>query len=178
MPRAAIAALGTCVPDRVSRNADSARSSWTRATPGSGSGPGLRSGAGRSGGCRRPPTSPPRRPARAPSPNAGWEPKDVEAIAHATLSPDDFFPGSGVLPRRQARRLPGVPALDVRNQCSGFLYSLSVARRLVEPGRTRTCSSSGAEVHSTGLEFNERGRDVAVLFGDGAGAVLVGTSPE
>ena len=110
---------------------------------------------------------------------AGRDVKDVDAIIFATLSPDIYFPGSGCLLGHKLG-LPGVPALDVRNQCSGFLYSLSVADAWVRAGVYRNVLVAGAEVHSTGMEFNERGRDVAVLFGDGAGVVLVGeaTRPE
>ncbi|MBK8266635.1 MAG: ketoacyl-ACP synthase III [Nannocystis sp.] len=104
---------------------------------------------------------------------AGRELKDVDAILFATLSPDVNFPGSGCL-LGDKLGLPGVPALDVRNQCSGFIYSLSVADAWVRAGVYRNVLIVGAEVHSTGLEFTDRGRDVAVLFGDGAGAVLVG----
>ncbi|RYE94207.1 MAG: ketoacyl-ACP synthase III [Myxococcales bacterium] len=108
---------------------------------------------------------------------AGRDVKDVDAILFATLSPDVNFPGSGCFLAHKLG-LPGVPALDVRNQCSGFLYSLSVADAWVRAGVYRTVLIVGAEVHSTGLEFNERGRDVAVLFGDGAGAVVVGESAD
>lgn len=108
---------------------------------------------------------------------AGRELKDVDMIIFATLSPDVNFPGSGCL-LGQKLGLPGVPALDVRNQCSGFLYSLSIADAWVKAGVYRNVLIVGSEVHSTGIELNERGRDVAVLFGDGAGAVLVGESPD
>lgn len=108
---------------------------------------------------------------------AGREAKDVDAVLFATLSPDVNFPGSGCLLTHKLG-LPGVPALDVRNQCSGFLYSLSVADAWVRAGVYRTILVVGAEVHSTGLDFTERGRDIAVLFGDGAGAVVVGESPD
>ena len=108
---------------------------------------------------------------------AGRAPKDVDAILFATLSPDVNFPGSGCFLAHKLG-LPGVPALDVRNQCSGFLYSLSVADAWVRAGVYRTVLVVGAEVHSTGLEFTERGRDISVLFGDGAGAVVVGESPD
>ena len=104
---------------------------------------------------------------------AGRDLKDVDAILFATLSPDVNFPGSGCL-LADKLGLPGVPALDVRNQCSGFLYSLSVADAWIRAGVYRNVLVVGSEVHSTGLEFTDRGRDVAVLFGDGAGAVLVG----
>jgi 3-oxoacyl-[acyl-carrier-protein] synthase-3 len=108
---------------------------------------------------------------------AGREIKDVDMIIFATLSPDVNFPGSGCL-LGDKLGLPGVPALDVRNQCSGFIYSLSVADAFVKAGAYRNILVVGSEVHSTGVEFTERGRDVAVLFGDGAGAVLVGESPD
>jgi 3-oxoacyl-[acyl-carrier-protein] synthase-3 len=104
---------------------------------------------------------------------AGRDVKDIDAVLFATLSPDHNFPGAGCLLIHKLG-LPGVPALDVRNQCSGFLYSLSVADAWVRGGVYKNVLIVGSEVHSTGLEFTERGRDVAVLFGDGAGAVLVG----
>src|SRR5262245_27416101 len=95
---------------------------------------------------------------------AGRAPSDVDMIVFATLSPDLNFPGSGCL-LGDKLGLPGVPAIDVRNQCSGFLYSLSVADAWVRAGMYEKILVVGAEVHSTGLEFNDRGRDVAVLFG-------------
>jgi 3-oxoacyl-[acyl-carrier-protein] synthase-3 len=104
---------------------------------------------------------------------AGKTERDVDAIVFATLSPDYFFPGSGVLLQHKLG-LPAVPALDVRNQCSGFLYSLSIADAWIRSGTYGHVLVVGAEVHSTGLEFSERGREVTVLFGDGAGAVLLG----
>jgi 3-oxoacyl-[acyl-carrier-protein] synthase-3 len=106
---------------------------------------------------------------------AGRSLGDVDMIIFATLSPDVYFPGSGCL-LGQKLGMPGVPALDVRNQCSGFLYSLSIADAWVRTGAYKNVLVVGAEVHSTGIELNERGRDVAVLFGDGAGAALVGPS--
>jgi 3-oxoacyl-[acyl-carrier-protein] synthase-3 len=108
---------------------------------------------------------------------AGRDPKDIDAIIFATLSPDHNFPGSGCFLGHKLG-LPGVPALDVRNQCSGFLYGLSIADAWVRAGVYKHVLVVGAEVHSTGVEFNDRGRDVAVLFGDGAGAVLVGAAPD
>ena len=108
---------------------------------------------------------------------AGKQMKDVDAIIFATLSPDVTFPGSGCLLQHKLG-LPGIPALDVRNQCSGFLYGLSVAEAWVRGGCYENVLVVGSEVHSTGLEFTDRGRDVAVLFGDGAGAALVGKSED
>lgn len=107
---------------------------------------------------------------------AGRSARDVDMIVFATLSPDHNFPGSGCF-LGEKLGLAGVPALDVRNQCSGFLYSLSIADAWVRCGMYKNVLVVGAEVHSTGIELNERGRDVAVLFGDGAGAALVGASP-
>jgi 3-oxoacyl-[acyl-carrier-protein] synthase III len=103
---------------------------------------------------------------------AGIGPKDVDAIIFATLSPDVYFPGSAcILQNKLGCRQ--IAALDVRNQCSGFLYSLSVADAWIRAGVYKNILIVGAEVHSTGIELTERGRDVAVLFGDGAGAVVI-----
>jgi 3-oxoacyl-[acyl-carrier-protein] synthase-3 len=109
--------------------------------------------------------------------HAAVDVKDIDAIIFATLSPDFTFPGSGCLLGHKLG-LPGVPALDVRNQCSGFLYGLSVADAWVKAGVYRRILLVGAEVHSTGVEFADRGRDVAVLFGDGAGAAVIGVSDD
>ncbi len=108
---------------------------------------------------------------------AGRSIEDVDAIIFATLSPDADFPGSGCFLQRKLGR-PGIPALDVRNQCSGFLYGLSIANAWVQTGAYDNILVVGAEVHSTGVEFTERGRAVSVLFGDGAGAALVGVSED
>ena len=105
--------------------------------------------------------------------HAGLQTKDVDAIVFATLSPDHNFPGSGCFLGHKLG-LAGVPALDVRNQCTGFLYALSVADAWVRADVYRHVLVVGAEVHSTGIELTDRGRDVAVLFGDGAGAAVVG----
>src|SRR5260221_5473452 len=91
--------------------------------------------------------------------------KDIDAIIFATLSPDHNFPGSGCFLGHKLR-LPGVPALDVRNQCTGFLYGLSIADAWIRAGVYKKVLLVGAEGHSTGVELTDRGRDVAVLFGD------------
>jgi 3-oxoacyl-[acyl-carrier-protein] synthase III len=109
--------------------------------------------------------------------HAGLTTKDIDAIVFATLSPDHNFPGSGCF-LGDKLGLGGVPALDVRNQCSGFLYGLSVADAWVRAGVYRHVLLVGAEVHSTGIELADRGRDVAVLFGDGAGAAVIGAATE
>lgn len=108
---------------------------------------------------------------------AGIAPRDVDCIVFATLSPDVDMPASAFL-LQDRLDLPGVPAFDVRNQCTGFLYSLAVADQFVRAGTYDHVLVVGAEVHSTGLDLSTRGRDVAVIFGDGAGAVVVGPSPD
>jgi len=109
--------------------------------------------------------------------NAGLRAQDLDFIIFATLSPDHHFPGSGCNLQRKLG-LPEVGCLDVRNQCSGFLYSLAVADAFVRIGMYRRVLVVGAEVHSSALSFTNQGRDVAVLFGDGAGAVIVGPSED
>lgn len=109
--------------------------------------------------------------------NAKLEPKDIDLIIFATLSPEYQFPGSGVL-LQEKLGLPGIPALDVRNQCTGFIYGLSVAEQYIKTGTYKRIMLVGAEIHSTGLDMTTRGRDLAVLFGDGAGVVIVETSDD
>ena len=108
---------------------------------------------------------------------AGMEPSDLDCIVLATLSPDHFFPGTGVFLQRKLG-ITEIPCLDVRNQCTGFLYGLSVAEAWIRIGRYRRVLLVGTEVHSTGLERSTAGRDTAVLFGDGAGAVILGPTEE
>ncbi len=103
---------------------------------------------------------------------AQLEPKDIELIVFATLSPDMYFPGGGVQVQ-DLMGMPTVPALDVRNQCSGFIYALSVADQFVKTGMYRHVLVIGSENHSGGLDFTDRGRGVSVIFGDGAGAAVV-----
>jgi 3-oxoacyl-[acyl-carrier-protein] synthase-3 len=108
---------------------------------------------------------------------AGMEADQVDAIVLATLSPDHFFPGTGVFLQRELG-LVGVPALDIRTQCTGFLYGLSVADAWIKSGQYRTVLLVGVEIQSTGIDVTTRGRDMAVLFGDGAGAAVLGTTEE
>ncbi|AKQ45482.1 3-oxoacyl-ACP synthase [Rufibacter radiotolerans] len=103
---------------------------------------------------------------------AGLEAKELDMIVFATLSPDYFFPGSGVLLQRELG-ISDIPAFDVRNQCSGFIYALSLADQFIKTGMYNNVLVVGSEIHSSGLEFNDRGRSVSVIFGDGAGAVVM-----
>ncbi len=103
---------------------------------------------------------------------AGLRPDDIELIVFATLSPDMYFPGGGVQVQ-DLMGMPTVPALDVRNQCSGFVYALSVADQYVKTGMYKHVLVIGSENHSGGLDFTTRGRGVSVIFGDGAGAAVV-----
>jgi 3-oxoacyl-[acyl-carrier-protein] synthase-3 len=173
MPAACILATGYHVPDRVVTNHDLERmmdtsDEWIRERSGiverrwvSGeSGSDLALAASRMALAR-----------------AGMEASDIDCIVFATLSPDHFFPGTGVFLQRKLG-LSGIPCLDVRNQCTGFLYGLSVAEAWIRIGRHRRVLLVGAEVHSTGLEKSTAGRETAVLFGDGAGAVILGPTEE
>ncbi len=108
---------------------------------------------------------------------AGVEPGEIDAIVYATSSPDHFAPGNGVY----LQRLLGigtVPALDLRAQCSGFIYGLSVADAWISSGRYRRVLVVGSEIQSTGLEVSNAGRHVAVIFADGAGAVMLGPAED
>jgi 3-oxoacyl-[acyl-carrier-protein] synthase-3 len=106
---------------------------------------------------------------------AGISAKDIDLIIYATLSPDVNFPGTGVF----VQRLLGIadrhiPCLDIRQQCTGFIYAMSIADAYIRTGQFKHILVIGSEVHSTGLDISTAGRDVTVLFGDGAGAVVVG----
>ena len=109
--------------------------------------------------------------------NAGISHDQIDFIIFATLSPDYFFPGSGVLIQRNLG-LKEVGALDIRNQCSGFIYALSIADQYIKSGMYKNILIVGSELHSGGLEKSTRGRNVSVIFGDGAGAVILQASDD
>lgn len=109
--------------------------------------------------------------------NANVSKDDIDFIVFATLSPDYYFPGPGVLVQRDLG-IKEVGALDVRNQCSGFIYALSVADQYVRSGMYKNVLVIGSELHSGGLDMTTRGRGVSVIFGDGAGAAIVTRSEE
>ena len=103
---------------------------------------------------------------------AGITPQDIDFIIFATLSPDYYFPGCGVLVQR-AMQMKEIGALDVRNQCSGFVYALSVGDQFIRSGMYKNILVIGSEKHSFGIDFNTRSRNISVIFGDGAGAVVI-----
>ena len=103
---------------------------------------------------------------------AGIDKNDIDLILFATLSPDYYFPGSGVLALEQLG-IPTCPAMDIRNQCSGFVYAISTADQFIKTGMYKNILVIGSENHSGGLDFSTRGRAVSVIFGDGAGAAVI-----
>ena len=169
MPRTAIASIGTFVPSRVVSNDELTRymetsDEWIAQRTGVRERRWVEPGQEGSGLALE--------ASRRALDQAGWRPSDVQAIIYATLSPDHMFPGDGCFLNAKLG-IPGVPALDIRNQCSGFLYGLSVADAWIRTGQFRRVLLVGAEIHSTGLDISTRGRDVAVIFGDGAAATLL-----
>lgn len=108
---------------------------------------------------------------------AGTTAAEIDFVLFATLSPDYYFPGCGVLVQR-ALKMNEIGALDIRNQCSGFVYALSVADQFIKSGMYKNILVIGSEKHSFGLDFSTRGRNVSVIFGDGAGAVVLQPTEE
>jgi len=108
---------------------------------------------------------------------AGITVRDVDFIVFATLSPDYYFPGCGVLLQREMG-MGEIGALDIRNQCSGFVYALSVADQFVKTGMYKNVLVVGSEKHSFAMDFETRSRNVSVIFGDGAGAVVLQPTDE
>ncbi len=106
---------------------------------------------------------------------AGVSKDDVDFIILATITPDYFFPGSGVLLQRELG-LERIGALDIRNQCAGFVYALSVADQFIKTGMYKCILVAGAEIQSTAMELSDAGRATAIIFGDGAGAAVVQAS--
>lgn len=110
---------------------------------------------------------------------AGIKAEDLDLIIYATLSPDVNFPGTGVFVQRMLGIAnKSIPCLDIRQQCTGFIYGLSIADAYIRSGAFKNILVIGSEVHSTGLDISTAGRDVTVLFGDGAGAVVVGRATD
>lgn len=109
--------------------------------------------------------------------DAGIDAGEIDMIIYGTLNPDYAFPGNG--PFLQDRLgLDTIAALDIRNQCTGFVYGVATAHGFIQTGAARTVLVVGSEIHSTGMDISTRGRDLAVLFGDGAGAVVIQATDE
>ncbi len=108
---------------------------------------------------------------------AGLTKNDIDFIVFATLSPDYYFPGCGVQ-IQDMLEMPLIGALDIRNQCSGFIYALSTADQFIKTGMYKNILVIGSEYHSNGLDKTTRGRGVSVIFGDGAGACVLSRSDE
>jgi 3-oxoacyl-[acyl-carrier-protein] synthase-3 len=110
--------------------------------------------------------------ARAAIADAGIDKGEIDCILFAHISPDHDFPGNACFLQPKLG-LTGIPAIDVRQQCSGFIYAMSIADAFIKSGQYKTILVVGAEIHSKGLDKTTRGRDVAVLFGDGGGAIVM-----
>ncbi len=104
--------------------------------------------------------------------NSGIAKEDIDFIIVATLSPDHDFPGVSCFLQAKLE-MPGVPTLDIRQQCTGFVYAASIADTYIKSGTYKNILVVGSEIHSVGLDKTTKGRDTAVLFGDGAGAVVM-----
>jgi 3-oxoacyl-[acyl-carrier-protein] synthase-3 len=103
---------------------------------------------------------------------AGITANEVDVIVYATITPDYFFPGSAFLMQRELG-MDGKPVIDIREQCSGFVYALSIADQFIKSGMYRTALVVGSEIQSSWINKSTAGRNVAVIFGDGAGAAVV-----
>ncbi|HEX2451118.1 MAG TPA: beta-ketoacyl-ACP synthase III [Gemmatimonadales bacterium] len=174
MPRTCILGTGFAVPDRVVTNHDLAAvmdttDEWIRTRTGISERRWVREGeTGATLGCRA---------ALEAMSAAGLTPGELDAIVYATSTPDHFAPGNGVY----LQRLLGcgqIPALDIRTQCSGFVYALSVADAWVRTNSYRRVLVVGSEIQSTGMDVSTRGRNTAVLFADGAGAAVLAPTEE
>lgn len=169
MTRSRITGTGMAVPDRVVTNDDLAQmmdtsDEWIRQRTGIGERHWITEGETGSGLAEK--------AARQALAAAELLPANLDAIVCATSSPDHFIPGNGVFIGRQLG-IPGVPALDVRQACSGFIYGLAVADAWIRTGLYRRILVVGTELQSTGMDISTEGRHVAVIFADGAGAVIL-----
>jgi len=174
MPRTAIVALGFHVPERVVTNDELTRrmettDAWIRERTGIRERRWVGEGTENSDLALE--------ATKKALAKAGWEPKDIEAIVYASMTPDHMLPADGCFLNAKLG-IPGVPAIDLRNQCTGFLYGLAVADAWIRIGMYRRIPLVGSEIHSTGLDVSTRGRDVSVIFGDGAGAALLEATDE
>lgn len=166
-----IAGLGAYVPENIVRNDDLARimdtsDAWIQERTGIKERRHIKEGDGNSTATMG------AKAAKIALKRAKMTVKDIDFIVFATLSPDYYFPGCGVQ-IQELLEMDTIPALDVRNQCSGFIYGLSVADQFIKTGMYKNVLLIGSENHSGGLDFSTRGRNVSVIFGDGAGAAVL-----
>jgi 3-oxoacyl-[acyl-carrier-protein] synthase-3 len=171
MTKTKIAGVGHYVPDNIVKNSDlelvmDTSDEWIRERTG------IEARRWVPQGSEDTPSTMGTAAARKAIADAGLSPGDIDFIIFATLSPDYYFPGPGVLVQEQLE-LDNIGALDVRNQCSGFVYGLSVADQFIKAGTYQNILLIGSELHSGGLDKTTRGRNVSVIFGDGAGAVVL-----
>src|SRR5512138_2931955 len=176
MPRTAFVALGTYVPDRVVTNDELTKSmetsdAWIQERTG------IRERRWVPEAVEVDNSTLALEATRRALAKASWQPKDVEAIVYCSMTPDHMLPADGCFLNAKLG-VPGVPAIDLRNQCTGFLYGLAVADAWIRIGMFRRILLVGSEIHSTGLDVSTRGRDTAVIFGDGAGAALLEATDE
>lgn len=174
MPRTAIAGTGYYVPERVVTNEELTRhmdtsDAWIVERTG------IRERRWVEGGMSSAEMA--RRASLMALEEAGMEAGELDAIVLATLTPDHFFPGTGVFLQRELG-LESIPAIDIRAQCTGFVYGLSIADAFIRSGQYRDILLVGVEIQSTGIDLTTRGRDIAVLFGDGAGAAVLTATDE
>lgn len=108
---------------------------------------------------------------------AGLTAGDLDAIVYATSTPDHFAPGNGVFLQRELGAGP-IPAIDIRTQCSGFVYGLSVADAFIRSGSWSRVLVVGQEIQSTRMDVSTAGRNTAVIFADGAGAAVLGATED
>jgi 3-oxoacyl-[acyl-carrier-protein] synthase-3 len=174
MHQAVITGTGMCVPDRVVTNNDLAKlmdtsDEWiTQRT-------GIRERRFVEDGIK--PSDLAMKAIQQALGNAKTQASSIDLIIVATLTPEHMFPGTGFFLQSKLS-IPGTPVLDLRSQCSGFIYGLSTANAFIKSGQYKRIVVCGVEVHSRALDFTTRGRDTAVLFGDGAGAVVVEASDD
>jgi 3-oxoacyl-[acyl-carrier-protein] synthase-3 len=174
MPRARFLGTGFAVPDRIVTNDDLSRymdtsDEWIRTRTGIRERRWVREGETGADLARS-------ATLRALE-SAGLSPADLDAIVYATSTPDHFAPGNGVFLQRMLG-VGTIPSIDIRNQCSGFVYALSIADAFIRCGQLRHVLVVGAEVQSTAMDVSTRGRNTAVIFADGAGAVVLGPSED
>lgn len=174
MPNAAIIGTGHYLPERIVTNDDLARlmdtsDAWIRERTGIAERRWVEPGT--SGAALALAAS------RMALADAGLAAAEIDLLVYATVNPDYAFPGNGPL-LQQALGVGTIGAMDIRNQCTGFVYGIAAAHGFIASGAARTVLVVGSEIHSTGLDVSTRGRDMAVLFGDGAGAVLLRATDE